>query len=70
MSTSIFSSDIISLSPAHALGMFFASLSVSADPLTSGERSEQSQSGPVLNWTVGMAQSDAITAAVISTVSA
>lgn len=70
MSTSIFPSGVISLPPARAVGTVCTSLSASADPLTSGELSERSQSGPVSNGTFGTAQSDAITVAVISGVSA
>lgn len=70
MSASILSSGIISPSPARALGTVCACLSASVDPLTSGELSERSQSGPVSNGTVGVAQSHAITAAAISAVRA
>lgn len=69
-SASIFSSGLISPSPARALGTVCARVCLRpADPLTSGELSERSQSGPVSNGTVGTAQSDAITAAAISAVS-
>lgn len=42
--------------------------SASVDLLTSGELSEESQSGPVSNGTVGTAQSDAITLSMFSAV--
>lgn len=42
--------------------------SASVDLLTSGELSEESQSGPVSNGTVGTAQSDAIALSMFSAV--